>query len=216
MNAAKPFPLNDVAEAYANHLFDYNLRARLGHHISHVASENWLAMELAYAFNTTKNNFDLGGWDAVLEKQRVDVTLLPPSDPTNESRPIYIECKMVGPPYWEVWKGINTDLAGKSSVDFTSSKPPATFAVCFLYEILSQSTPNQRSATRDRDREYLASVPTTAGRFKPHSHELEFQLLHSSKSYLLEWPEPIPGRWPFGFAAAMRILWIEKTTDSQI
>ena len=197
-----------VADAFADHLFDYSLRERLGHHISHLASERWLAMELAYSFNRNVNLSGLSGWSAALEQQAVDVTILPPTGPAtpdNEESPIYMECKMVGPPYWSVWNEIALDLDGKRS-----SKPKATFAVCFLYEILPQSIPNQRPDAKARDQRFLASIPESPGLFKPDLHELEFELLHSSKNYLIEWPEPIPGRWPHGFAAAMRVLWVAK------
>lgn len=218
MSSLPSFPLTSVADAYASHLFNPVLRERLAHHVSHVASEIWLAMELAYSFNKSKDHLGLDGWTAVLERQRVDVTLIPPpacTDPDTSTKPIYIECKMVGPPYWSVWHEIALDLEGKQYAGLRSVKPCANYAVCFLYDILPQSMPTQRADTKERYRRLFTSIPVSPGRFTPHQHEHEFILLHSSEEHLIEWAEPIPVQWPHGFAAKMRVFWIAKAPDLQ-
>jgi hypothetical protein len=69
--------LTRLAVAYERHLFDGELR-RLSHHMAHVASEDWLGVELAMVVNEHAGEIGLPDWSAIVQKQKVDVALIPP------------------------------------------------------------------------------------------------------------------------------------------
>jgi hypothetical protein len=73
-----PASINRLAEAYEQLLFEGELRRRFSHHMAQVASELWLAMELAMLFNERAIEFGQPGWAAILEKGVIDASLIPP------------------------------------------------------------------------------------------------------------------------------------------
>lgn len=93
-----------LAEAYEHLLFEGEPRRRFSHHLAHVASERWLAVELAMLVNERAAEFGLPGWTAVAEKGFVDVALIPPgTNPRLERLPdnaIRIELKLVAAEAW--------------------------------------------------------------------------------------------------------------------
>lgn len=207
------FPLANLAESFANHLFADEMRDRLAHHCSHGAPKRWLAMELAYSVNKTKDRFAVKEWTALVARKGVDVTLVQPGNNSeaNPTKPrIHIECYIVGPTYWSVWHHIHLDLTGKDSSGSKSRKPRADYAVCFLYDYSRSILPEVGPEELEQDRMRLATIPDGPGAFTPYFYTFEFVLLHTSKSHCLDWPEPIPGSWDYGFAIDMRILWIAK------
>jgi hypothetical protein len=215
MNAPLIFPLANLADAFAEHLFADELRDRMAHHLAHMASERWLAMELAYSVN--KSETESREWAAVLERKRIDVTLVLVGNglQTNSAdQPIYIECKMAGPRYWYVWDEIKLDLTGKTYANSKSVKPRADYAVCFLYDYAPHMFPKQPTAKLELSRMCMASIPEDPGPFTPYSHTHKFVLLHSSRVHGLEWPKPIPGIWEHGFAISMRILWLANPLEN--
>ncbi len=115
-----------LAESYERLLFEGELRRRFSHHMAHVASERWLAVELAMLFNERSDEFGLPGWAAIVEKGVVDVSLIPPgTDPCGSLPPeaIFLELKLIGAEYWATtWAEVRADLAGK-----TAKKPRAVF-----------------------------------------------------------------------------------------
>jgi hypothetical protein len=199
--------VSKLAEAYEHLLFDGELRSRFVHHLAHVASEQWLSVELALLVNERAKDFGLAGWAAVAEKQRVDVTLLPPGTNARDKLPensINLELKLIGADWWRtIWPEVRADLNGKSP-----KKPRAHFAVCFLTNAVSDGMSARRPATTSLYGDYLSSVPIEPGEFEPIAGEGKFYLLRSSPERELLWPRPIYQRWPDGYKATIRMLWI--------
>lgn len=204
-----PSTLNKLAAAYEHLLFEGELRRRFSHHMAHVASERWLAVELAMLVNERGDEFDLAGWSAIVEKGMVDVSLIPPSaDPRAVPPPeaIFLELKLVGAEYWStIWTEVRADLAGK-----TPKKPRADFAVCFLVNHLSHPVSRRRPITDELYKGYHAAIPREAGEFEPTPGGAKLLMLRSSAEHPLEWPRPVPSRWPAGYEASTRILWITE------
>lgn len=201
--------VSKLAEAYEHLLFDGDLRSRFIHHLAHVASEQWLSVELAMLMNESSHSIGLPGWTAVAEKQRVDVTLLPPGTNARGQLPensINLELKLVGTDWWRtIWPEVRADLNGKSP-----KKPRAHFAVCFLTNVVCDGMSARRQATASLYDTYLSTVPNEPGEFEPISGQGAFYLLRSSPERELRWPRPIYQRWPDGYHANVRILWVTE------
>jgi hypothetical protein len=60
-----------LADAYEELLFEGELGRRLCHHMALVASERWLAVELAMLVNVRAAELGLPGWSAIVEKAHV-------------------------------------------------------------------------------------------------------------------------------------------------
>jgi hypothetical protein len=199
-----------LAEAYEQLLFEGELSRRLSHHMAHVASERWLAMELAMLVNERAADFGLPGWTAIVEKGVVDVSLIPPGTSprllTLPPEAIFLELKLIGAEYWSTnWREVNSDLTGKSP-----KKPRADFAVCFLLSHLSHPITKRRPKTEETYRAFHAAIPHDQAVFEPIVGEPRLELLRSSAEHRLTWPRPVPLRWPDGFEATVRILWITE------
>jgi hypothetical protein len=198
-----------LADAYEKLLFEGELSRRLSHHMALVASERWLAVELAMLVNERAADVGLPGWSAIVEKGVVDVSLIPPdTDPRQPNLPstaICLELKLISPEYWTSnWKEVRADLAGRSS------KTKADYAVCFLLDHLSPSLSARQPRTQETYRAYQASIPHGPAAFTPIAGEPMIELLRSSDWHGLNWPHPVACRWPEGFGANMRILWITE------
>lgn len=138
---ALPSELTRLAEAYEELLFAGTLKDRLSHHLAHVASERWLALELAMLVNDRAEDFGLSGWRAAVELAFVDVTLVPPgADPRGKlpDDAIFLELKITDTAYWNTaWRDLREDLAGKKTKK--AVKPRANFAICFVINPTSSS-----------------------------------------------------------------------------
>ena len=198
-----------LAEAYEQLLFEGALRRRFSHHLAHVASERWLALELAMLVNERASEFGLDGWTAVVEKGVVDVSLIPPGTDPRGNLPreaIFLELKLIGAEYWSSnWVEVRADLAGKRP-----KKPLADFAVCFLINHLSHPVTKRGAKTDENYKTFHAAIPLGPGAFEPIAGQPTLQLLRSSAEHRLEWPSPVNFRWPEGFEATVRILWITE------
>ena len=202
-----PEPLNTVAVEFHQRLANGELNRRLAHHLCHVAPELWLAQELAFLVNDEGATLGLKGWNALLEVQRVDVTLVPPRD-TNSVEPIFLELKLVPPDFWMNWHEVYHDLACHPRVPARTAKPPAHFAICFLVEAVSQSIVKRRAGTVEQYRRYIERIPTEPGSFQPIDDLPPLQLMHSSPAFRASWPYPVSRRWPDGYESVVRILWV--------
>ena len=152
----------------------------------------------------------LPDWSAIVEKGVVDVSLIPPAvDPRQQTLPgegIFLEFKLISPEYWSSnWKEVRADLAGRSN------KPRADYAVCFLLDHLSPSISKRQPTTQQTYKVYQAAVPHGPAEFEPIAGQPRLELLKSSGWHRLAWPHPVACRWPEGFEANMRILWITET-----
>jgi len=198
-----------LAEAYEELLFSGELRSRFSHHMAQVASERWLAMELAMLVNNRAAEFGLAGWAAIVEKGLIDVSLIPPGTDPRGSMPmaaIFLELKLIGAEYWPgIWAEIRADLAGKGA-----KKPRADFAVCFLVNHIAHSVSKRHPRTDAKYKKLHSAIPFTAGEFEPIAGEPRLQLIHTSVEHRLEWPRPVCFRWPNGYEATVRILWITE------
>ena len=204
-----PQLLTPFATQYAQLLLNGSLTNRLAHHFAHVAPEAWLAMECALLFNSRCNDLGLNGWSVAVENKRVDLTLIPPIPPDYDRSAeipdggVFIEFKLVGTEWWkDAWAGAATDLMGKPK------KPKADYVVCLLYNILKTAKPNRRSDTERLYSNYIASVPHSAGEFTPMNCSHAFYLFYSSEAYALSWDRPVFRRYPHGFSASMRFVWV--------
>jgi hypothetical protein len=207
--ARLPAAIDRMAESYEKLLFEGELRSRFSHHMALVASERWLGTELAMLFNERASDFGLPDWAAILEKEVVDVSLIPPgTDPRAKRLPdkgIYLELKLIGAEYWRpTWKAVGSDLAGRPP-----KKHPADYAVCFLVNHLNHGVSERRSKTDEIYKRFHATVPLEPGEFEPVGG-ICLDLLRSSKEHRLEWPRPVSFRWPEGYDATVRILWITE------
>lgn len=206
--------LNTVADAYHDSLLAPGLRREFAHHFAHVAPESWLAMRLAFLVNTRSAELGLHGWSALLERRRVDVTLVPPNAGLSGelgTNAHYIELKLVGTDWWNtVWLDVLKDLE-TSIVSTQSRKPIASVVVCFLYNVISSPVQSRRKSTEVKYLEYMSRVPKTSGEFDPLQNGQKFSLLKTSAEFELEWPRPVYEKWPNGFNAVMRILWIGRS-----
>src|SRR4051812_38368231 len=199
-----------LAEAYEHLLFEGELRRRFSHHMAHVASERWLAVELAMLVNERAAEFGLPGWSAIVEKELVDVALIPPgTSPRLEKLPddaVRLELKLVSAEAWpDHWAEVRVDLAGKPP-----KKRQADIAVCFLVNHLIHPSGAWQAPTAAKYRAFHAAIPALPGEFEPIVGEPKLQLLRSSAEHLLEWPHPIYFRWLQGYKARVRILWITE------
>lgn len=212
------FPLTKLASAFEQLLREGELNRRFGHHLAHVAPEGWLALELALLVNDRFEDVGLDGWSAVLERGRVDVTLIPPSVAASSNLPetaIYLELKLCGTDWWgTVWPAVQRDLEGIAD-QAASRKPKATFAVCVVTDARSRMVAVQREATKLRYAEFLSRIPDTTGPFEPIPGGPVFHVAWSSNWFEVRWPRPVFGKWPDGFAAGVRILWLCKPINRQ-
>jgi hypothetical protein len=204
-----PELLDGLAAEYYQRLSNGELNRRLAHHLCHVAPELWLAEELAYLVNDAGAMIGLKDWNALLELQRVDVTLIPPVG-GNDANPINLELKLVPPDYWQNWQEVYHDLACHPERTPKSGKPPACFAICFLVDMVSQSAIKRRVDTTERYRQRIASIPSEPGPFKPIEGLPPLWLEHSSPPIRASWPHPVYRRWPEGFESIVRILWVSS------
>jgi hypothetical protein len=197
--------LENLAAAYEHLLFNGELSRRLAHHLALVASELWLAIEFALLVNEHGAEIGLPGWSAIVEKNRVDVSLIPPDfDPSNRTLPdhtVYLEFKQVSPEYWANWNEVLADLSGKPN------KPRADYAVCFLFDF-TPSFPNRKPKTAESYKAFQAAVPTEPADFEPIVGQPLLRLVRSSNWHRISWPYPVACRWPKGFEADIRTLWI--------
>jgi hypothetical protein len=203
-----PASINRLAEAYEQLLFEGELRRRFSHHMAQVASERWLAMELAMLFNERAIEFGQPGWAAILEKGVIDVSLIPPDTNPRGRLPveaIFLELKLIGAEYWRtIWAEVRSDLAGK-----TPKKLRADYAVCFLVNHLSHTVAKRRPMTDEAYKGLHARIPLKPAEFEPVAG-MRLQLLRTSEEHRLEWPSPVSFRWPEGYDATVRILWITE------
>jgi hypothetical protein len=193
-----------LAEAYYEHLFAKEAR-RLAHHFAILSPERWLSLELAFVFNEQAETIGLPGWTAIVERQHVDVTLVPPCDPRSKELPadvIRIEIKPAAPEWWVCgWPHIRKDLIGREG------KPRPSVLVCFIIHDISLGKSSQRQSTAERYASFLATVPTEPSEFSPiEGHP--FALLSSSPIFDVAWSKPVIGRSPEGYAAKVRIVWL--------
>lgn len=151
----------------------------------------------------------MAGWEAQLEaNKRVDVTLMPP--PGNEgTRPVFLELKPITPDWWSNWYQVYHDLGIHPTASARQNRPAASYAVCFLVNVTSPGVVKRHKAAAERHRRMLERVPVEPGDFTPHEKiELPLRLVHSSAVTSLCWPTPIHGRYPEGYRANARILWV--------
>ena len=197
-----PYPLPSLADTFAEVLRGSEMSRRIAHHAAHVAAETWLAMELAMLVNSQIIP-DLVGWRALLERGKIDVTLLPP-EPSQS--PLFLELKIVDRGYWhENWSSVYQDLVGKPN------KSPASVAVCFVFRPTCKGPSVQQATTLKKWNEGFASLPTNLGEvFAPVPGKPAFQLLHSSGPISLSWEHPVPDRWLEGYSAQLSVLWLVR------
>jgi hypothetical protein len=207
---ALPSERTRLAEAYEELLFAGPLKDRLSHHLAHVASERWLALELAMLVNDRAEDFGLSGWRAAVELAFVDVTLVSPgADPRGKlpGDAIFLELKLTGTEYWNtVWQEVRVDLAGKKTQK--AVKPRANFAVCFVLNPTSSAIHRRLKSTDEKYRRFVASVPHEPAEFEPVAGQPKLLLLRSSTEHRLYWPRPIYPRWLAGYEASLRIVWV--------
>jgi hypothetical protein len=124
-----PPSLNKLSEAYEKLLFEGGLRRRFSHHMALVASERWLAVELAMLVNERGADFGIAGWSAIVERGVIDVSLIPPgTDPAGAlpEEAILLELKLIGAEYWSTtWAEVRSDLAGKTRVATSKTRKAA-------------------------------------------------------------------------------------------
>ena len=201
-----PVELAKLADAFSAFLFETDCLHRISHHMAHVAPENWLADELAYLFNTRADEFGAPGWSALLERKRVDVTLVSPQarhGPDLPSEMVYLELKLVDTGYWNTaWREVRHDLTGEGG-----GKPTGDYAVCLLLNAVSRRR-HQREATKTKYRGCVGRVPLSSGWFDPTANERRLYLAHTSPQYRLRWEHPVFDRWPGGYEAEARLLWV--------
>jgi len=199
-----------MAEAFHQLLFVEH-RIRLGHHLAHVAPESWLTLELSMLVNEKAAQFGMEGWTALVERQRVDVTLVPPGCDPNRALPtnaVYVELKLCGTDWWNaVWPDIGHDLNGTATDGRVRSKPRAHLAVCLLYDVISPSLAVRRPDSTARYKAFLSRVPFEPSEFEPVEGQ-RFYLLKSSSEHRISWQRPVFSRWPKGFEANARLLWL--------
>jgi len=204
-----PAELAGLADAFSGFLFETHSLDRTSHHVAHVASENWFAAELAYLFNTRANEFGLPGWSALVERKRVDVTLIPPSARPGQDLPceaVYLELKLVDTGYWNTaWREVRHDLTQSSP-----AKPTASYSVCVLSNAVSSPPRPRRKTTVEKYRRYMERVPLTNGCFEPTLTEPPLYLAHTSPQYLVGWKGSVFDRWPDGYEAETRVLWVSR------
>jgi hypothetical protein len=201
-----PELLAPLAESYHRRLNEVDLCNRMAHHFAHVASESWLCQELAYLVNTDQVP-SLVGWTALLERRRVDVTLVPPKCET-ELEPTYLELKFVLPENWGNWHEVYRDLGCHPLHTVISDKPKGHFAICFLIDALSTGSGSRRAVTIQNYREMLDRIPIAPGVFQPLGGMPQLQLVYRSPSIALSWPNQVGDRWPDGYKANVSLLWV--------
>jgi hypothetical protein len=193
------------------------VRAALAHHAAHVAPENWITAEIAYRVNRQENlPGALHQWRAVPEAyKRVDLCLLPPAaagTPSLTALPegtLCLEMKLIDRGWWfDNWRAVHADLSGKAG------KPLPAAAVCFLFEPKRPVASKTKAATLAAWQERFAKVPEAPGPFHPVGSLPPLYLAHTSPRLPLLWPHPIPGRWPEGYEADLRILWVTRAAAS--
>lgn len=203
-----PTALTRLAAAYERHLFDHELR-RLSHHMALVASENWLGVELAMVVNELADEIGLPGWSAIVQKELVDVALVPPGSifrlDKNPENAISFELKLVAAEYWpDHWRDVRVDLAGKTD------KPRPDLAVCFLVNHLKPRNLRWQKGTPENYAAFHSRIPTEPGEFEPVPDEPWLHVHHTSAEHTLEWPHQVFGSWRNGYKATMRILWVTQ------
>ena len=82
--------------------------------------------------------------------------------------------------------------------------------MCFLVNHVSHPVSRRRAKTDELYRGYHAAIPTGIGEFDPTASGTRLQLLRSSAEHRLEWPRPVYFRWPDGYEATVRILWVTE------
>lgn len=154
------------------------------------------------------NSLGLAGWSAQLEVQRVDLTLLPPPN-HYEVKPIYLEFKHIPSDYWGNWREVYHDLACTDQAGHNRAKPKADWALCFQINPISKSSHSRRTDTEIRYQQYHASIPQTSScSFQPILGLPPLWLAASSPEFSLQWQNPVLPRWPNGYEALIRILWV--------
>ncbi|MEQ1903325.1 MAG: hypothetical protein ABL888_03995 [Pirellulaceae bacterium] len=199
--------LESIAQAYYVHLSQPEVNERLSHHFAHVAPEGWLALELAYLINRQSESVVLPGWSAVVERKRVDVTLLPPSA---NDKAIHLEFKLIAVDYWLNWGEVYHDLGFRRKGSTDQHKPVADFAVCF---VLGQPFvyARKRKTTLASDTQKLGLLPDEPGCFQPLYDKPELDAIWISPQLKITWDKPIPDRWPGGYRNSVRVIWISTT-----
>nr|WP_309687959.1 hypothetical protein [Armatimonas sp.] len=166
MDSELPQPLRDLALAFEQLLREPEMSQRVAHHIVHVGPETWLSMELAFLVNSQEIE-ELSGWRAVLERGKVDVTLIPAEVGTQQ---VFLELKVVDRSYWgDAWTGIYNDLAGKpAGPGCSKDKPPATVAICFVVQPSCKTASRTQAKTLKVWEERFSCLPKAIGeRFVP-------------------------------------------------
>jgi hypothetical protein len=200
-------PLSDLAFAFDELLCEGSMSRRLAHHIAHVGPEDWLSMELAFLVNNQEVE-ELNGWRAVLERARIDVTLIP-AEATKQQ--VFLELKVVDRAYWgEAWTGVYDDLVGKrKSRGQSKDKPPANAAICFIVKPSCKTFKKTQAKTLKKWADQFSRLPHVVGeRFVPLSGQPPLKLLHSSPVIELDWQHPVHERWPEGYKAHLTVLWV--------
>ena len=200
----------NLARKFDDVLFLSELRNRLQHHMAHVAPETWIAMELAYFINRNADELGMREWAAILERKKVDVTLVPPGvDPAVQELPEatqYLELKLVDSADWNRWKEVYQDLEGKGD------KPPATYSVCFL--IHAREAPWRRDDTTARHSALFHSVPDQGpAQLTPLEDMPPLLATSILPVHRLTWDRPVVGRWPTRFEADVRTVWVKQSRD---
>ena len=212
---ALPTTLARFAKAF--YLFGPECLHRISHHMAHVAPENWLAAEFAELFNTRTDEFDATGWSALLECKFVDVTLVPPWAEEGQGMPdgtIYVELKLVATDWWNTnWRDVWSDLTGLKSDADPKAKPNADFEVCFLSNALRSRPHKMMEATKVKYEGFMEGVPLAEGWFQPVPNGQRFYLTHTSAEHRLVWDHPVFERWPQGYEAEARVLWVSLGPD---
>ena len=206
---ALPAKLTKLADAFSDLLFETDCLHRISHHMARVAPENWLATELAYLFNTQAEGLGAKGWSALVERKRVDITLVPPGAAPEQDLPpetSYLELKLVATDYWNTaWREVQYDLTRTSP-----SKPTASYSVCLLSNVVSEPPHPRLESTRERHRRFMERVPMSDGWFEPVQTQPRLYLEHTSPQYVLRWKHPVLGQWPEGYEAVVRVLWVSR------
>ena len=209
-----PEALNWLPEAYDEFLFREEVKERLAHHLALVAPETWLAMELAYLINCKVPSTGEAAWTAVLERKRVDMTLVPPGTAADAPLPdnaVYLELKLVSTGYWNpAWSQVRDDLQGGDR------KPRANFAICFLMNHLAPGISKRRDKTAKQRRDLLSRVPSAPRSFEPVepvSGRGQLQVLWSGEVHHVEWRHAVYGKWPEGYSTDVRIVWVREATQ---
>jgi hypothetical protein len=196
--------LEPIAQAYYSHLSQPEVNDRLCHHFAHIAPEGWLALELTYLVNRHADTLGLPGWSALVERKRVDVTLLPPSA---DGTAINLEFKLIAVDYWSNWRDVFHDLGFRREGSIDRNKAVADFAVCF---VLGQpfGFARSRNATLARYEQLLNLVPDRPGCFQPLPDMPELNAVCVSSPLKICWNNPITTRWPDGYRNSVRVYWI--------